>query len=165
VCESRSTPRDPGEQSATALAKARRQLNHARYEEARRIAHLASSRFQQEFSPELAFRFRYFALRRMHVPLRAGALVAFPGGYSTLDELYEALTLVPTGKVARIRIVLVGSECWRCAVDSGLPREGGIYQRPGRAPLFTRVDAAEEIVAVLEAFYGGEPPGLEAVQG
>jgi uncharacterized protein (TIGR00730 family) len=182
-----------------------RRLAHARYyEEARRFAHLVSSRFQQEgrrdfvvvtgggpgimeaanrgafeagarsiglnitlpheqipnpyISPELAFRFRYFALRKMHFLLRARALVAFPGGYGTLDELFEVLTLVQTGKMARIPIVLVGREFWHRAVDFDyLVDEGFIGTRD--VDLFTRVDAAEEIVAILEAFYDGHPPG------
>lgn len=115
-------------------------------------------------SPELAFRFRYFALRKMHFLLRARALVAFPGGYGTFDELFEVLTLVQTGKMARIPIVLVGREFWRCAVDFDyLLSEGFISVQD--AQLFTCVDAAEEIVAVLEAFYGAEATVPEATQG
>lgn len=114
-------------------------------------------------SPELAFRFRYFALRKMHFLLRARALVAFPGGYGTLDELFEVLTLVQTGKMARIPIVLVGSEFWHRVVDFDyLVDEGFVTARD--VQLFTRVDTAEEIIAALEAFYGGRPPGPEAVQ-
>ncbi len=193
------------------LATAKRQLAHAHfYEEARRFAHLVSSRFQQEgrrdfvvvtgggpgimeaanrgafeagarsiglnvtlpreqapnpfISPELAFRFHYFALRKMHFLLRARALVAFPGGYGTLDELFEVLTLVQTGKMARIPIVLVGKEFWRRAVDFDyLVDEGFISAQDAR--LFTLVDSAEETVAVLEAFYRGQPPGLKAKRG
>lgn len=115
-------------------------------------------------SPELAFRFRYFALRKMHFLLRARALVAFPGGYGTLDELFEVLTLVQTGKMARIPIVLVGREFWHRAVDFDyLVEEGFISAQDVR--LFTCVDAAEEIVAILEAFYGGKPPAPEWAQG
>lgn len=114
-------------------------------------------------SPELAFRFRYFALRKMHFLLRARALVAFPGGYGTLDELFEVLTLVQTGKMAHIPIVLVGGEFWRRAVDFGyLVDEGFISTEDAR--LFNRVDTAEEIVAVLEGFYGGKPPRPESMQ-
>lgn len=108
-------------------------------------------------SPELAFRFRYFALRKMHFLLRARALVTFPGGFGTLDELFEVLTLVQTGKMARIPIVLVGSEFWRRAVDFDLLVEEG-YISPQDVQLVTRVDLAEDIVAVLEDFYGGKPP-------
>lgn len=68
-------------------------------------------------TPELALRFRYFALRKMHFLLRARALVAFPGGYGTFDELFETLTLVQTGKIAPLPVVLVGEAFWRRAVD------------------------------------------------
>ena len=68
-------------------------------------------------TPTLAFRFHYFALRKMHFLLRARALVAFPGGYGTLDELFESLNLVQTKKIRPIPIVLVGKEHWRRVVD------------------------------------------------
>ena len=108
-------------------------------------------------TPELAFHFHYFALRKMHFLMRAKALVAFPGGYGTLDELFEVLTLVQTGKIARIPIVLVGKEFWRRAIDfTYLVDEGFIAARD--TTLFSVVDTAEEIVSTLEAFYGGKPP-------
>lgn len=114
-------------------------------------------------SPELAFQFHYFALRKMHFLLRAQALVAFPGGYGTLDELFEVLTLVQTGKMARIPIVLVGSEFWSRAIDFAyLVGEGFISSQDLR--LFTCVDTAEDIVAILEDFYEGNPPGSKVVQ-
>jgi uncharacterized protein (TIGR00730 family) len=59
-------------------------------------------------TPELCFQFHYFALRKMHFMMRAKALVAFPGGYGTMDELFETLTLVQTGKVERLPIILFG---------------------------------------------------------
>jgi uncharacterized protein (TIGR00730 family) len=68
-------------------------------------------------TPELRFRFRYFALRKLHFLLRARALVAFPGGYGTLDELFETLTLVQTRKIKPMPIVLVGEAYWRRAFD------------------------------------------------
>ncbi len=114
-------------------------------------------------SPELAYRFRYFALRKMHFLLSARALVAFTGGYGTLDELFEVLTLVQTGKMARIPIVLLGSEFWSRVVDfDHLVDEGFVNVQD--VQLFTCVDTAEEIIAVLEAFYGGRPPGPGTVR-
>lgn len=177
------------------------------YDEARRFAHLVSTRFQQErrcdfvvvtgggpgimeaanrgafeagarsiglnitlpheqapnpwITPELAFRFHYFALRKMHFLLRAKALVTFPGGYGTLDELFEVLTLVQTGKIASMPIVLVGREFWHRAIDFAyLAEQGFIGAQDTR--LFTVVDTAEEIVSALEAFYADTPPDAAA---
>ncbi|HHH39393.1 MAG TPA: TIGR00730 family Rossman fold protein [Sedimenticola sp.] len=78
-------------------------------------------------TPELCFRFHYFALRKMHFLLRAKALVAFPGGFGTLDELFETLTLVQTRKIPPLPVVLVGEAYWRKAIDFGhLAAEGVI---------------------------------------
>jgi uncharacterized protein (TIGR00730 family) len=68
-------------------------------------------------TPDLCFQFRYFAIRKLHFLLRAKALVAFPGGYGTFDELFEILTLVQTRKIEPIPVVLVGEKFWRSAVD------------------------------------------------
>lgn len=103
-------------------------------------------------TPELAFQFHYFALRKMHFLLRARALVVFPGGYGTFDELFEVLTLVQTKKIPAMPIVLVGSDYWRRVVDFDYLAEEGFISMQD-AQLFTRVDTAEEAVAVLEAFY------------
>ncbi|RKX22992.1 MAG: TIGR00730 family Rossman fold protein [Candidatus Zixiibacteriota bacterium] len=77
--------------------------------------------FEQEpnpyISPELCLQFHYFALRKMHFFLRAKALVAFPGGYGTMDELFEALTLVQTQKIEPLPIVLFGERYWRTVVN------------------------------------------------
>lgn len=78
-------------------------------------------RMEQEpnpyITPELCLQFHYFALRKMHFLLRAKALVAFPGGFGTLDEVFEALTLVQTRKVQSLPIVLFGSEYWKRLID------------------------------------------------
>ena len=108
-------------------------------------------------SPELAFRFRYFALRKMHFLMHARGLVAFPGGYGTLDELFEVLTLIQTGKIARLPIVLVGTEFWRRVIDFDYLVEEQFITAPD-AQLFECVDTAEEIIDVLQDFYGGRPP-------
>lgn len=77
-------------------------------------------------TPELCFQFRYFALRKMHFLIRAKALVAFPEGFGTLDELFETLTLIQTGKVENVVVVLVGRAFWdrlinwQTLVDNGL---------------------------------------------
>lgn len=103
-------------------------------------------------SSELAFRFHYFALRKMHFLLRARALVAFPGGYGTLDELLEVLNLVQTRKMARIPIVLVGRAFWRRAVHFDFLVEEGMISEADAA-LITIVENAEEAIAILHEFY------------
>jgi len=78
-------------------------------------------------SPELCFRFRYFALRKMHFMQRAKALVAFPGGFGTLDELFEALTLIQTRTIRPLPVVLVGRDYWERLIDfEYLMEEGAI---------------------------------------
>jgi len=78
-------------------------------------------------TPSLCFRFHYFGIRKMHLLMRARALVAFPGGYGTLDELFETLTLVQTGKMKRVPIVLVGRAYWEKLINwQFLVDEGGI---------------------------------------
>ncbi len=109
-------------------------------------------------SPELALRFHYFALRKMHFMLRARALVAFPGGYGTLDELFEALTLVQTGKIPRIPIVLVGSEYWRRAIDWAFLVREGFIDESDRA-LCTIVETGEAAARTILAHYGLAAPG------
>jgi uncharacterized protein (TIGR00730 family) len=81
-------------------------------------------------TPSLALRFHYFALRKMHFLLRAKALVAFPGGYGTLDEVFESLNLVQTRKIRPIPIVLVGAAHWRRVLDFDyLVEQGFITQQ------------------------------------
>lgn len=103
-------------------------------------------------TPELCFQFRYFALRKMHFLMRARALVAFPGGFGTLDELFETLTLVQTGKVQRMPIVLVGEAFWRRLIDFDFLVEEGMIATEDRA-LFSIVETAEQAVACLQDFY------------
>jgi uncharacterized protein (TIGR00730 family) len=95
-------------------------------------------------TPDLCFRFHYFALRKMHFLLRAKALVAFPGGFGTLDELFEVLTLVQTRKIKPLPIVLVGEEYWRRAVDVGFLADEGVIDAEDRE-LFWFAETANEI--------------------
>lgn len=95
-------------------------------------------------TPELCFRFHYFALRKLHFLLRAKALVAFPGGYGTFDELFETLTLVQTRKIAPVPVVLVGKEYWEQAVNfEFLVNEGVIAAED--LSLFHYAETADEI--------------------
>ncbi|HSN71101.1 MAG TPA: LOG family protein, partial [Steroidobacteraceae bacterium] len=68
-------------------------------------------------TPDLAFRFHYFALRKMHFMLRAKAICIFPGGFGTFDELFEALTLIQTGKIAPMPVILFDSTHWKRLID------------------------------------------------
>jgi uncharacterized protein (TIGR00730 family) len=108
-------------------------------------------------SPELCFRFHYFAMRKMHFLMRAVALVAFPGGFGTLDELFEALTLVQTQKVASMPIVLVGREFWSQLINFDLMVAEGVIA-PEDMMLFTIVETAEEAVQHIYDYYGREVP-------
>jgi uncharacterized protein (TIGR00730 family) len=95
-------------------------------------------------TPSLCLRFRYFALRKMHFMLRARALVAFPGGFGTFDELFETLTLVQTGKVKPIPIILVGESYWRRAFDIDFLLEEGVID-PQDRHLFHYAETAPDI--------------------
>lgn len=99
-------------------------------------------------TPQLTFRFHYFAIRKMHLALRASALAIFPGGFGTLDELFEILTLSQTGKAPRIPIVLFDRAYWRRMINfEALASEGMIA--PGELDLFDYADTAQEAWEVL----------------
>ena len=95
-------------------------------------------------TPELCFSFHYFALRKLHFLLRAKALVAFPGGYGTFDELFEVLTLIQTRKIKPIPVVLVGETYWRQAVDIDFLVDEGVID-PEDRDLFWFAETAQEI--------------------
>jgi hypothetical protein len=113
-------------------------------------------------TPDLCFRFHYFALRKMHLLLRAKALVAFPGGYGTLDEVFEVLTLVQTRKIKPVPIVLVGEEYWRRAIDVGFLADEGVIDEEDRE-LFWFAETANEIWHSILNWYDacGAPLGLK----
>ncbi|MGA8652687.1 MAG: LOG family protein [Xanthobacteraceae bacterium] len=109
-------------------------------------------------TPDLCFRFHYFALRKLHLLLRAKALVAFPGGYGTFDELFEVLTLVQTRKIKPIPVILVGEQFWRRAVDFDYLVEEGVIDLEDRE-LFWFAETAQDIWNGILAWYAaaGEP--------
>lgn len=112
-------------------------------------------------TPELAFHFRYFALRKMHFLLRARALVVFPGGYGTLDELFEVLTLVQTRKMAPIPILLFGKQFWDQALNLDFLAGQGMIGHEDVA-LVTHVEQAEEAVEILAQHFNVQTGPLEA---
>jgi len=93
-------------------------------------------------SPELCFQFHYFAVRKLHFVMRAQALVAYPGGFGTLDELFEILTLIQTRKTHAIPVVLVGAEYWRRLIDFELLVEEGMIAEED-LEIFAVVEDAE----------------------
>ena len=103
-------------------------------------------------SPTLSFKFHYFALRKMHFMMRAKALVAFPGGFGTLDELFEVLTLVQTGKAKPVPIVLFGSSYWKRFINFEMLVEEGTIS-PADLALFHYVDTAQEAWCLVRDFY------------
>ncbi|MFT7470430.1 MAG: hypothetical protein ACI8XU_000318 [Kiritimatiellia bacterium] len=106
-------------------------------------------------TPELCFQFQYFALRKMHFLLRAIALVVFPGGYGTLDELFETLTLIQTKKSESLPVLLFGREYWQRIINfEALVEEGAIDQADYE--LFQYVESPEEAWDVVRKFYSGE---------
>ena len=124
---------------------------------------LAQEQFPNPYvTPGLCFNFHYFAMRKLHFLKRAAALVAFPGGFGTLDELFEVLTLAQTRKIAPIPIVLVGERHWRRLIDFDyLTAEGAID--PEDLELFWYAETAEEIwdsicawTVARDAAYGAE---------
>jgi uncharacterized protein (TIGR00730 family) len=95
-------------------------------------------------SADLCFSFHYFAIRKLHFLLRAKALVAFPGGYGTFDEVFEVLTLIQTRKIKPIPVVLVGEAYWRRAFDVDFLIDEGVIDQEDRE-LFWFAETADEI--------------------
>ena len=103
-------------------------------------------------TPELCFRFHYFAIRKLHFLQRARALVAFPGGFGTLDELFEALTLLQARKMSAVPVVLVGAEYWRRLIDIPFMISEGVID-PEDAELFWFAEDAAAIWDGIVAWY------------
>jgi uncharacterized protein (TIGR00730 family) len=117
-------------------------------------------------SPELCFQFHYFAMRKLHFALRARALVAFPGGYGTLDEVFEILTLAQTRKLPPVPVILVGENYWRGVFNPDFLVEEGTID-PEDRDLFWYAETAEQVWQDILRWYElkGEPllpPGVEA---
>ena len=110
-------------------------------------------------TPELCFQFRYFAIRKMHFLMRAKALVVFPGGFGTFDELFETLTLVQTGKMPRLPIILLGRAFWERIIDFEAMVDEGVIS-PNDLSLFRFADTAQEAWRLIRKYHanGEEPP-------
>ncbi|HSG10521.1 MAG TPA: TIGR00730 family Rossman fold protein [Gammaproteobacteria bacterium] len=114
-------------------------------------------------TPELSFQFHYFAVRKMHFLMRARALVVFPGGFGTLDELFETLTLIQTGKVKPVPVLLFGRSYWERIINfEALVDEGTIEQRD--LELFQYVETAQEAWDIVRDYHYrmtrvDKPPG------
>ena len=107
-------------------------------------------------TPDLCFQFHYFALRKMHFLLRAKGLVAFPGGFGTMDELFEALTLLQTRKIKPLPIILVGQDYWEGVLHfQNFVDEGTIDAED--LSLFAFAETAEEIWETICRFHGLDP--------
>jgi len=104
-------------------------------------------------TPSLSFQFHYFALRKMHFLLRARAVAVFPGGFGTFDEMFELLTLIQTGKMAPLPILLFGHEFWNRVIDFEALVEEGVIS-PNDLRIFRFVETAEEAWQIICRHYG-----------
>ena len=103
-------------------------------------------------TPRLSLQFHYFALRKMHFLPHARALAAFPGGFGTFDELFELLTLIQTGRMARLPLILFGEAFWRKIINFEALAEFGTIA-PDDVKLLSFVDTAEAAWQIVSDFY------------
>ena len=110
-------------------------------------------------TPELCFNFHYFAIRKMHFLMRASAICVFPGGFGTLDELFEALTLIQTGRMEQVPFLLFGKDFWEKIINWDALADAGTISADD-LKLFRFVDTAEEAIDALNNWEGkGEKRG------
>lgn len=105
-------------------------------------------------TPELCFNFHYFAIRKMHFLMRASAVAVFPGGFGTLDELFESLTLIQTGRMERIPFLLFGEAFWKRIINWDALSDAGTISAED-LKLFTFVETAEDAVAAIDDWSAG----------
>jgi uncharacterized protein (TIGR00730 family) len=103
-------------------------------------------------TPDLSFNFHYFATRKIHFLMRAKAVAVFPGGFGTLDEFFETLTLIQTGRMDKIPLLLFGAEFWSKVINFEALAEAGTIA-PDDPKLFSIVDTAEEGWDIIRQFY------------
>ncbi|WP_299281362.1 TIGR00730 family Rossman fold protein [uncultured Tateyamaria sp.] len=113
-------------------------------------------------TPDLCFNFHYFAIRKMHFLMRARAICVFPGGFGTLDELFEALTLIQTGRMERVPFLLFGKAFWNSIINWDALSDAGTISADD-LDLFRFVDTAQEAIDIIDAWgptdKRGEVPG------
>jgi len=111
-------------------------------------------------TPELCFNFHYFAIRKMHFLMRAKALAIFPGGFGTLDEMFESLTLIQTGRMERVPFLLFGEDFWRKIINWDALADAGTISADD-LKLFRFVETAQEAVDLIDNWEGaGEKRGV-----
>ncbi len=103
-------------------------------------------------TPELCFNFHYFAIRKMHFIMRAKAVAIFPGGFGTMDEFFETLTLIQTGRMERVPVILFGRSFWERAIDLDFLAEQGTIS-PGDQHIIDYADTADEAWDCIRRFY------------
>ncbi|SEQ16968.1 TIGR00730 family Rossman fold protein [Thalassovita taeanensis] len=104
-------------------------------------------------TPDLCFNFHYFGIRKMHFLMRANAMAIFPGGFGTLDEMFEALTLIQTGRMKRVPFLLFGEAFWRKIINWDALAEAGTISQEDLS-LFRFVETANEAVAAIDNWEG-----------
>lgn len=105
-------------------------------------------------TPDLCFNFHYFAIRKMHFLMRARAICIFPGGFGTLDEMFESLTLIQTGRMKRVPFILFGRAFWDNLINWQALAEAGTID-PKDLDLISFVETAEEVMAIIEGWKPG----------
>lgn len=115
-------------------------------------------------TPDLSFNFHYFAIRKMHFLMRARAITVFPGGFGTLDELFESLTLIQTGRMERVPFLLFGKAFWEKIINWDALADAGTISEQD-LDLFRVVDTAQEAVDIIDSWEPSPPrdslPGRE----
>jgi uncharacterized protein (TIGR00730 family) len=109
-------------------------------------------------TPGLCFNFHYFAIRKMHFLMRAKAICCFPGGFGTLDEMFEALTLIQTDRMAHVPFLLFGEDFWRRIINWDALVDAGTIS-PEDIELFRFVETAPEAIEIIDAHYADTKEG------
>ncbi|MBW7922035.1 MAG: TIGR00730 family Rossman fold protein [Rubellimicrobium sp.] len=115
-------------------------------------------------TPELCFNFHYFAMRKMHFLMRAKAICIFPGGFGTLDEMFESLTLIQSGRMEKVPFLLFGRAFWEGLINWQALVDAGTIA-PGDLDLFRYVEDADEAFAIIESFRNGSSAAGESAPG